>query len=40
MIPKKPAPDLIRGGNPFSAKIVLKSKTGGQIRTLGSDANA
>jgi hypothetical protein len=26
MIPKKPAPDLIRGGNRFSEKIVLKQK--------------
>ena len=24
MIPKKPAPDLIRGGNRFSEKIMLK----------------
>jgi len=24
MIPKKPAPDLIRGGNRFSDKIMLK----------------
>jgi hypothetical protein len=24
MIPKKPAPDLIRGGNRFSFKIMLK----------------
>ncbi len=26
MIPKKPAPDLIRGGNRFSEKIMLKEK--------------
>src|SRR5882757_2394394 len=26
MIPKKPAPDLIRGGNRFSEKIMLKQK--------------
>ncbi len=26
MIPKKPAPDLIRGGNRFSEKITLKQK--------------
>jgi hypothetical protein len=26
MIPKKPAPDLIRGGNRFSGKIMLKRK--------------
>jgi hypothetical protein len=26
MIPKKPAPDLIRGGNRFSEKIILKQK--------------
>ncbi len=25
MIPKKPAPDLIRGGYRFSEKILLKS---------------
>ena len=25
-IPKKPAPDLIRGGNRFSVKIMLKTK--------------
>ena len=24
MLPKKPAPDLIRGGNRFSDKIMLK----------------
>jgi len=24
MIPKKPAPDLIRGGSRFSVKIMLK----------------
>ena len=27
MVPKKPAPDLIRGGNRFSDKIMLKRKT-------------
>jgi hypothetical protein len=26
MIPKKPAPDLIRGGNRFSGKIMLQQK--------------
>jgi hypothetical protein len=26
MIPKKPAPDLIRGRNRFSDKIMLKTK--------------
>jgi hypothetical protein len=26
MIPKKPAPDLIRGGNRFLDKIMLKRK--------------
>jgi hypothetical protein len=26
MIPKKPAPDLIRGGNRFSEKIMFKGK--------------
>jgi len=26
MIPKKPAPDLIRGGNRFSEKIMLNKK--------------
>jgi hypothetical protein len=26
MIPKKPAPDLIRGGNRFSDKIMLERK--------------
>jgi hypothetical protein len=26
MIPKKPAPDLIRGGNRFLEKIMLKQK--------------
>jgi hypothetical protein len=26
MIPKKPAPDLIRGGNRFSEKIMLKQE--------------
>jgi hypothetical protein len=28
MIPKKPAPDLIRGGNRFSKKIMLKQEAG------------
>src|SRR5262245_42664792 len=28
MIPKKPAPDLIRGGNRFSEKIMLEQETG------------
>jgi len=27
MIPKKPAPDLIRGGNRFSDKIMLDQKS-------------
>ncbi len=27
MIPKKPAPDLIRGGNRFSEKIMLQQKS-------------
>jgi hypothetical protein len=27
MIPKKPAPDAIRGGNRFSEKIMLKRKS-------------
>jgi len=27
MIPKKLAPDLIRGGNQFSEKIMLKQQT-------------
>ncbi|MEA3027294.1 MAG: hypothetical protein QOF91_2579 [Alphaproteobacteria bacterium] len=27
MIPKKPAPDLIRGGNRFSDKIMLKPES-------------
>jgi len=26
MIPKKPAPDLIRGGNRFSEKIMLQQE--------------
>jgi len=28
MIPKKPAPDLIRGGYRFSEKIMLKQEAG------------
>jgi len=28
MIPKKPAPDVIRGGNRFSDKIMFKQKAG------------
>ena len=32
MIPKKPAPDLIRGGNRFSEKIMLKHMMDGQSR--------
>jgi hypothetical protein len=28
MIPKKPAPDPIRGGNRFSEKIMLKQQAG------------
>jgi hypothetical protein len=31
MIPKKPAPDLIGGGNRFSEKIMLKRKTSGSV---------
>jgi hypothetical protein len=27
MIPKKPAPDMIRGGYRFSEKIMLKTKS-------------
>jgi hypothetical protein len=27
MIPKKPAPDVIRGGHRFAEKIMLKTKT-------------
>jgi hypothetical protein len=27
MIPKEPAPDLIRGGDRFSEKIMLKQRT-------------
>jgi hypothetical protein len=27
MIPKKPAPDLIRGGNRFSEKIMLNQES-------------
>jgi hypothetical protein len=27
MIPKKPAPDLIRGGHRFSEKIMLQQKS-------------
>jgi len=32
MIPKKPAPDLIRGGNRFSEKIMLKQTGWTMIR--------
>jgi hypothetical protein len=32
MIPKKPAPDLIRGGYRFSEKIMLKQKASTLIR--------
>ena len=32
MIPKKPAPDLIRGGRRFSEKIMLKLKNYTAIR--------
>jgi hypothetical protein len=31
MIPKKPAPDLIRGGNRFSEQIMLKQKAGAHV---------
>jgi hypothetical protein len=30
MTPKKPAPDLIRGGNRFSGRIMLKTKNLGR----------
>jgi hypothetical protein len=30
MIPKKPAPDLIRGGSRLSDEIMLKTKTLGR----------
>jgi hypothetical protein len=32
MIPKKPAPDSIRGGNRFSEKIMLHRETWTMIR--------
>jgi hypothetical protein len=32
MIPKKPAPDLIRGGNRFSDKIMLKKDSAPRVR--------
>jgi len=32
MIPKKPAPDLIRGGNRFSEKIMLQCNIWTMIR--------
>jgi hypothetical protein len=31
MIPKKPAPDLIRGGNRFSEEIMLKQKINDEL---------
>jgi len=41
MIPKKPAPDLIRGGNRFSDKIMLKKRTfialAGGLRKRGAE---
>ena len=38
MILKKPAPDLIRGGNGFSDKIMVKRK--GRLRQGVVDADA
>ena len=35
MIPKKPAPDLIRGGYRFSDKIMLHQKCRGDIAEAG-----
>ena len=35
MIPKKPAPDLIRVENRFSEKIMLKPNIWGMIRDRG-----
>jgi hypothetical protein len=35
MIPKKPAPDLIRGGHRFSEKIMLKQKAFDRVRPQG-----
>ena len=35
MIPKKPAPDLIRGGNRFSEKIMLQPNSQSMIRHRG-----
>jgi hypothetical protein len=32
MIPKKPAPDLIRGGNRFSEQIMLKQKASSLLK--------
>jgi|SoiMethySBSTD1v2_1073268.scaffolds.fasta_scaffold2858671_2 hypothetical protein len=40
MIPKKPAPDLIRGGNRFSDKIMLKQNGRSQQHNTGADALA
>jgi hypothetical protein len=31
MMPKKPAPDLIRGGNRFSEKIMLKQEINNEL---------
>jgi hypothetical protein len=31
MIPKKPAPDLIRGGNRFSEEIMLKQEINDEL---------
>jgi hypothetical protein len=36
MIPKKPAPDLIRGGSRFSEKITLKQKLARATRGLAA----
>src|SRR5215470_7496130 len=43
MIPKKPAPDLIRGGNRFSEKIMLSKKSRSpatnELRPVGGAAS-
>jgi hypothetical protein len=40
MIPKKPAPDLIRGGSRFSEKIMLKQKLDFDPIPIGSKSEA
>jgi hypothetical protein len=35
MIPKKPAPDLIRGGHRFSEKIMLQQQRRNRIILIG-----